>query len=128
MKKSLFAAALVAGLNMSAVANVHQFSTCHLNEGKTSADAYALLEQGEEWNRAQEGMPQASTVEIMWPFYGGERQPGTFVLHYVAEDFGEFGGALKMLWDDGLSQESPMLTNNAVWHCTQNQVLWAPQP
>ena len=101
-------------------AAVHQFSTCHLLEGKTGADAAAILNETMKFN----GDNVEASYTILWPFYGNERQNGTFVIHYQFESFDNFGGALGWIWDEKNFEREEAPNQDAVFTCSQHQVAW----
>ena len=121
IKTALIAALLF--LMGSAYAEVHTYNMCQLNEGKTPQDAYTALAAGSAYMAAQ-GVNEPLTTEIMWRFFPesglGE---GSFVVHRVAKDWGDLGGAFKQLWDEG-KMFGPEAPENDAYTCSGSQVWW----
>ena len=101
-------------------AGVHQFSTCQPNEGKSGADAAALLDQAMAFN----GDNVEMSYTILWPFYGSEREQGAFVIQYQFENFDKFGDGLGWLWDEKNFEREDSPNQGDVFSCSQHQVLW----
>jgi hypothetical protein len=120
---SVAVAALIILMAADATADVHQFSTCKLNAGKTLDELHAVVNRSAAWTRSEK-VPQPKTAEVMWPMMGEAHDPGTFFYHVAYADFGVYGDELQKYWDGRLFEQDPAVTSNDVFTCNQVQVFY----
>ena len=109
----------------NAMARVHQYWVCQLNEGKTLQEAFDVMQATRNYQK-ENGVPYYE-AGIMTPWHGNSDLPDrAFMTYAILDDFKALGNTYGSLWDEGKAYGAPNMATD-VFTCTSDiRLFWEP--